>query len=254
LGNANLIRGIQGIGGLSPSPSPSPSPKPSALSPRILTPSSPSLFVFDLDGTLVDSRRDIADAANALLVSCGAAPIPEEQIGAMVGDGAATLVARAFKARGVDLPADALERYLACYDTLLLDHTRPYEGIPAVLEALGRRAKLAVLTNKPIAPTRRILEGLGLARYFSPEAILGGDGPFPRKPDPAALRHLIASAAVTPSTSVMVGDSIIDWRTARAAGTRACLAGYGFGFGSVSMQELTSDDRVVGTPSELLAL
>jgi phosphoglycolate phosphatase len=211
-----------------------------------------SLIVFDLDGTLVDSRRDIADAANALLVSCGAQPIPEQRIGRMVGDGAARLVARAFTASGVERPPDALERYLAFYDMRLLNHTRPYDGIPAVLDALGRRAALAVLTNKPIASTRRILDGLDLARYFPDDAVLGGDGPFPRKPDPAALRHLMASAHANAASTLMVGDSAIDWRTARAAPARACLARYGFGFESVPVGELGPDDRIIDSPGELL--
>jgi phosphoglycolate phosphatase len=212
------------------------------------------LFVFDLDGTLVDSRRDIADAANALLVSCGAAPIPEERIGGMVGDGAATLVARAFKASGVERPADALSRYLAFYDERLLNHTRPYDGIPSLLEALGARAALAVLTNKPIASTRRILDGLDLARHFPSDAVLGGDGPFARKPDPAALLHLAARAQASAEATVMVGDSAIDWRTARAAGTRVCLARYGFGFDSVPVHELALEERVIDAPIELLSL
>ena len=212
------------------------------------------LFVFDLDGTLVDSRRDIADAANALLVSCGAAPIPEERIGGMVGEGAATLVARAFTASGVERPADALSRYLAFYHERLLNHTRPYEGISAVLEALGSRASLAVLTNKPLASTRRILDGLDLARHFPSGAVLGGDGPFARKPDPAALLHLVDRARVTAGATVMVGDSAIDWRTARAAGTRVCLARYGFGFDSVPLHELAPGERVIAAPIELLSL
>jgi phosphoglycolate phosphatase len=212
------------------------------------------LFVFDLDGTLVDSRRDIADAANALLVSCGAAPIPEERIGGMVGEGAATLVARAFKASGVERPADALTRYLAFYDERLLNHTRPYEGIPAVLEALGARAALAVLTNKPMASTRRFLDGLDLARHFPFDAVLGGDGPFARKPDPAALLHLAARVKASAEATVMVGDSAIDWRTARAAGTRVCLARYGFGFDSVQLLELVPEDQVIDAPIELLSL
>jgi phosphoglycolate phosphatase len=208
--------------------------------------------VFDLDGTLVDSLRDITDSANALLISCGAAPIAEEEIGRMVGDGAASLIARAFKASGIVRPPDALERYLALYDERLLNHTRPYDGMPDVLEALGRRAALAVLTNKPIASTRRILDGLDLARHFPPAAVLGGDGPFPRKPDPAALIHLAASA--TTASTLMVGDSDVDWRTARAAGTRVCLARYGFGFSSVPLRELAPDALLITAPSELLAL
>jgi phosphoglycolate phosphatase len=212
------------------------------------------LFVFDLDGTLVDSRRDIADAANELLVSCGAAPMPEERIGGMVGDGAARLVMRAFRASGIEPPADALERYLAFYAARLLNHTRPYDGIPSVLDALGRRASLAVLTNKPLAATRQILDGLDLARYFSLDTILGGDGPFPRKPDPAALLHLVTSAGVGVESALMVGDSAIDWRTARAAGTRVCLARYGFGFDTIPQHELTPDERVIEDARELLGL
>jgi phosphoglycolate phosphatase len=212
------------------------------------------LFVFDLDGTLVDSRRDIADAANALLDSCGLAPLSEEHIAAMVGDGAATLVARAFKARGSKAPPDALERYLTLYDARLLNYTRPYDGVEDVLEALGRRAPLAVLTNKPIGSTRRLLDGVGLARYFSADAVLGGDGPFPRKPDPTALLHLAGDASAAPRSTLMVGDSAIDWHTARAAGTGVCLARYGFGFGSVPVDELTHEEQVIGSPNELLTL
>jgi phosphoglycolate phosphatase len=212
------------------------------------------LFVFDLDGTLVDSRRDIADAANVLLESCGAAPIPEARIGAMVGEGAAVLVARAFKASGVERPADALERYLAFYDERLLNHTQPYDGIPAVLDSLTRRGALAVLTNKPIASTRRILDGLDLARFFPPEAVLGGDGPFARKPSPAGLLHLAAAAGTSAATTLMVGDSAIDWRTARAASTGICLARYGFGFDTIPLHELTPDDYVIDTAEDLLYL
>ena len=212
------------------------------------------LIVFDLDGTLVDSRRDIADAANALLVSCGASPIPEEAIGRMVGDGAGTLVARAFKATGLDRPPDALERYLAFYDTRLLSHTRPYDGIPGVLDVLGRRAALAVLTNKPIASTRRILDGLDLARYFPESAVFGGDGPFPRKPEPAGLQHLASAAGVTTAETLLVGDSVIDWRTARRASTAICMARYGFGFEGFPVDDLRSGDRVIDAPGELLGM
>lgn len=212
------------------------------------------LIVFDLDGTLIDSRRDLADAANALLESCGAGPLSEEQIGRMVGDGAATLVARVFEASGLDPPADALERYLGLYDQRLLDHTRPYPGMADVLEVLGLRATLAVLTNKPLAATRRILAGLDLARHFADDAVVGGDGPFPRKPDPAGLLHLIAQARVSVESTLLVGDSIIDWRTARAALTPVCLARYGFGYAGFPRHELAPEDREIDAPAELLTL
>jgi phosphoglycolate phosphatase len=212
------------------------------------------LIVFDLDGTLVDSRRDLADAANALLESCGGGPLSEEQIGRMVGDGAATLVARVFEASGLERPADALERYLALYDQRLLNHTRPYPGMAHVLDVLGMRAALAVLTNKPLASTRRILAGLDLARHFADDAVVGGDGPFPRKPDPAGLCHLSARANVPAESTLLVGDSLIDWRTARAALTPVCLARYGFGYAGFPRQELDPTDRLIDTPAELLAL
>lgn len=212
------------------------------------------LIVFDLDGTLIDSRRDLADAINVLLDACGAEPLPEDRVGRMVGDGAPTLVARAFEASGVERPPDALQRFLAIYDTRLLNHTRPYAGIPEVLEALGFRAALAVLTNKPLASTRRILAALDLARYFPEDAVLGGDGPFPRKPDPAGLRHLAESAHVSGESTLMVGDSLIDWRTARAASTSVCLARYGFGFDGFPAASLGPNDLTIDAPAELLAL
>ena len=172
----------------------------------------------------------------------------------MVGEGAAMLIARAFEASGMAQPADALDRYLAFYDARLLRHTRPYDDIVTVLEALAQRATLAVLTNKPLAATRRILDGLDLARFFAADAVLGGDGPFARKPDPAALRHLIAQARVTAAATLMVGDSAIDWRTARAAATRVCLARYGFGFDGIPLHELAHDEAVIDHPRQLLAM
>ncbi len=212
------------------------------------------LFVFDLDGTLVDSLRDLADSASALLLECGARRLGEDEVAAMVGEGAATLVARAFAAVGVTAPPDALDRFLAIYDARLLANTRPYDGMPAALEAIAARASLAVLTNKPRAATIRILAGLQLERFFEDAAILGGDGPLPRKPDPAGLVHLCARAGVAPGEAVMVGDSAVDWRTARAAGTRSCLARYGFGFREFPVAELRGDETLIDRPRDLLGL
>ena len=199
------------------------------------------LCVFDLDGTLVDSLRDLADSANALLVECGAQPLDEAAVGGMVGDGAATLVARAFTAARVDQPADALERFLAIYETRLLDHTRAYLGIPETLDALRKQTALAVLTNKPRGATGRILAGLHLAGFF------------PRKPDPAGLAHLCARAGVSPDDTALVGDSAVDWQTARSAGTRIFLASYGFGFRQFPRAELRGDEQIISEPADLIA-
>ena len=213
-----------------------------------------SLIVFDLDGTLIDSRKDIADAANVVLTSTGAAPLADEAIGRMVGDGAAVLIARAFAASGSAPPADALARFLDAYGRGLLVHTRPYPDIPEVLETLAARVPLALLTNKPLAGTRVILEALGLDRFFPPDRVLGGDGPLPRKPAPDALLQLGLDTGAPPDRTLLVGDSIIDWQTARAAGSQICLVRYGFGFDSFPVDQLTACDRCVDHPRELLSL
>jgi phosphoglycolate phosphatase len=212
------------------------------------------LFVFDLDGTLIDSRQDIADAANAVLQSAGAPPLSDDAIGRMVGDGAATLVARAFAAADVAPPVDALARFLDAYGRRLLAHTRPYPGIPDVLDVLAARVPLALLTNKPLAATREILSALDLARFFPADRVLGGDGPLPRKPAADGLTHLASAAGIPLARTVLIGDSVIDWRTAHAAGTSACLVRYGFGFETFPVEQLTSDDRLLDAPADLLNL
>lgn len=210
-------------------------------------------MVFDLDGTLVDSRRDLAESANAVLVEFGCPTQPEDEIGRMVGDGAATLVARAFAAGGRDMPGAALARFLEIYNSRLLVFTRAYAGVPGLLDQLRRKAHLAVLTNKPLQPALEILEGLQLSQYFGGR-VIGGDGPFPRKPDPSGLRHLIHEAGVTPEQTLMVGDSVFDWRTAVAGGVRTCLVRYGFGFEGFDVGQLGLRDAVVETPEEILRI
>jgi phosphoglycolate phosphatase len=208
-----------------------------------------SLIVFDLDGTLIDSRRDLADAANALIVEYGGQPLPVEAIAGMVGEGAPLLVRRALKAAGreIDVKA-ALQRFLELYDERLLVHTRLYDGTREALEALAPRAALAILTNKPQHPTERILDGLGIAPFF--RWVVGGDTPHGRKPDPGGLNHIISMAGVRPGDTVMVGDSAIDLRTARAAGVRVGLVRYGFGFPSAAA-ELTGDELIADSPAQL---
>ncbi len=152
-------------------------------------------IVFDLDGTLVDSRRDLAESANALLAACGCATQPEAAIGRMVGDGAATLVARAFAAGGCPAAArcaGAVSRHLR---SAAAEVHASVPEIDDVLAALEPRLPLAVLTNKPLASTRRILDGLDLARFFPPDLVVGGDGPLPRKPDPAGLQSSATGSA-----------------------------------------------------------
>ncbi|HYT76046.1 MAG TPA: HAD-IA family hydrolase [Vicinamibacterales bacterium] len=210
------------------------------------------LIVFDLDGTLIDSQRDLADAANALIVERGGAPLAVDAIAGMVGEGAALLVGRALRARGLDgEDPTALPRFLELYDERLLAHTRLYAGVRETLGALHPRVPLAILTNKPQHATDRILEGLDVARFF--RWVLGGDTPSGRKPEPDGLRHLMSEASATAADTIMVGDSAIDLKTARAAGTRICLARYGFGFRGVDGL-LTGDEMLIDRPERLVDL
>lgn len=203
------------------------------------------LVVFDLDGTLVDSKRDLADSANEMLAGYGAAALSEEAITRMVGAGAAQLVARTLQAAHLDVPLDnALARFLESYDRRLTNHTRPYPGIPEVLTELDSEGvKMALLTNKPLEASERILDAFGLARFF--RLRIGGDGPWPRKPAPDGLRFLLKEESAEPLETVMVGDSPVDLATARNAGVRACLARYGFGFADIAPEMLQGDELIV---------
>ncbi len=214
----------------------------------------PCLIVFDLDGTLVDSRRDLADATNLTLESYGASPLPVDRVAAMVGEGARTLVERALAAAGLEAtPVDeALARFRSLYDARLLVHTRPYDGIVDVVRAAAAAGnRLGVLTNKPEAPSKRLIDAFGLSPFF--RWLIGGDSGFPRKPDPAGLRHLIAQAGVAPTSTLHVGDSDIDAATARAAGVRFCLARYGFGELRAPVV-LQAGEWAVRSPGEIGAL
>jgi len=187
------------------------------------------LVVFDLDGTLVDSHRDIADATNAVIADLGGTPLEMAVVTGFVGDGAAVLIRRAMSRAGIDVDLrDALRRFLVHYDARLLATTQPYPGMVDVLTTLRKTRRLAVLTNKPQQPSVRLLEGLGLMTFF--DDVIGGDTAHGRKPDPAGLRAIISNAGATPAQTLLVGDSPVDRATARNAGTGICLARYGFGY------------------------
>ena len=209
-----------------------------------------TLIAFDLDGTLIDSRRDLADAANALIAELGGEPLSEDAIGSMVGEGAALLVRRALRAARVLEPPDAVARFLALYDTRLLNHTRLYDGIIDAVHAARERALVIVFTNKPTRPSERILEGLGVRRLFAD--VIGGDNPYGRKPDPAALLALMDRDRVPPQHTLMVGDSAIDHETALRAGVRCCLCAFGYGFLDFPRDRLRGDEWVVESPAALV--
>jgi phosphoglycolate phosphatase len=209
------------------------------------------LLVFDLDGTLVDSSRDIAAAVNAALerVAPGTAPVSLDAVLSFVGEGARLLVERSLRHAGLGLPADdVLPVYLECYRERLLDTTRLYPGVEEALDALAGTT-LAVLTNKPGDMSRTILDGLGVASRF---ARVWGAGDVPsRKPDPAGLLALMAELGAAKGETWMVGDSATDVLAARAAGVR--VAGVAWGFHPAPLRS-ARPDRLVDDPRSLLPL
>ncbi|MEO6223103.1 MAG: HAD hydrolase-like protein [Vicinamibacterales bacterium] len=190
-----------------------------------------ALVVFDLDGTLIDSRQDLADSTNAVLTSLGAAALPSDQVVMMVGEGARVLVQRALTAAGLDAdgPAldDALGRFHAVYRSRLLATTKPYPGISEMLSDVAPLATLAMLTNKPLVPSKQLVAAFGWTSLFM--KVIGGDGDVPRKPEPLGLQRLMALAGAGPASTMLVGDSMVDVETARNAGVAICVVGYGFG-------------------------
>jgi phosphoglycolate phosphatase len=207
------------------------------------------LVVFDLDGTLVDSSRDLADATNALLAELGGSTLGLDVVVSMVGEGAAVLVRRALERSGLDPETpNALARFLELYDARLLNTTRPYAGMMEALTTLGATHRLAVLTNKPERPTIEILEGLEMRQLFGD--VTGGDSTHGRKPHPGGLLDLAARAGVTPAETILVGDSPVDLETTRRAGTRVCLTRYGFGY-RFTGTEFRGDEIFVDAAVEL---
>ncbi len=210
------------------------------------------LVAFDLDGTLVDSRRDLADSANQLIEEMGGAPLTEEAIGRMVGEGAGLLVRRALTAAGLPFSGAALPRFLEIYDRRMLNFTSPYAGVVEAVTIARAHARVVVLTNKPLAPSLRMLEAFGLRELFAD--VVGGDGPLGRKPEPAALAALIADAGASAATTLMVGDSAIDHETARRAGVQCCLVSFGFGFANLPPERLRGDEWIAADVPELVRL
>jgi phosphoglycolate phosphatase len=211
------------------------------------------LLVFDLDGTLVDSIHDLAEAASDLSEAWGGARFDDETVCRMVGEGAAVLVERVMARAGhTEPPPGALEQFLELYDQRMFDTTRAYPGVADTLRALADTHAMALLTNKPEDSARKVLAHCGLDRFFA--HLIFGDGEFGRKPDPAGLRWLMKRHRASAKRTILVGDSEVDLATARAGGVRICLARYGFGFIRVDPAALGRDDWYLDQPQDLLGL
>ena len=190
------------------------------------------VLIFDLDGTLIDSKLDLALSINGMLEFMRRQPLPHEEIFGMVGNGAPVLVRKALSSGTMpgEITDEDVERglayFLSYYRAHMLDNTITYPGVREALEMLERRP-MAVLTNKPVNFSRAILEGLGLSKYF--QFVYGGNSFERKKPDPMGVHTLLRDLKSTAEEAMMVGDSEVDVRTARNAGIWACGVTYGLG-------------------------
>jgi phosphoglycolate phosphatase len=212
--------------------------------------------IFDLDGTLIDSRLDLVHSVNAALRHIGRPELPDDVIASYVGDGAPILIQRALGCEATDqaLIRKGLEFFLAYYREHKLDHTTVYGGVREALAAIqqtsnGVPRRMAVLSNKPVNPSRAIVEALGLGSFFT--QIYGGNSFATKKPDPEGARRLLEENKVQPEQAAIVGDSHVDILTGQNAGIYTIGVTYGFAPHSL---EGASPDVLVDSPAELAEL
>ena len=186
------------------------------------------LLIFDLDGTLIDSKEDLCCAVNATRAHSGLPPLANETVYSYVGEGAPVLIRRTLGPGATDEQAqDALAFFLAYYNDHMIDHTVLYPGVRETLDRLLEAGvKMAVLTNKPVRMSRAIVEALGMGAHF--RRVYGGNSFDQKKPHPVGIETLLAECASTRERTMMVGDSSVDIRTARNAQVKACGVTYGF--------------------------
>ena len=208
------------------------------------------VLIFDLDGTLIDSKRDLALSVNAMLEHMGRRPLEHEQIFGFVGNGAPMLVRRALGEGVTDQEADrGLAHFLAYYRAHMLDHTVAYPGVREGLALLAQYS-MAILTNKPVNFSKGILDGLGLSHYFA--FVYGGNSFEKKKPHPMGVEKILSGLSAQPREAMMIGDSEVDVKTARNAGIWS--AGVKYGIGSDRLGEFPPDillDSLTELPARL---
>lgn len=212
------------------------------------------LLIFDLDGTLVDSRLDLIQSVNAMLQHFRRPELPGDAIASYIGDGAPMLVRRALGDPDDErIVEKALEYFLAYYRVHKLDHTHAYPGVKEALETLGNlngsERRMAVLSNKPVNPSRAIVDALGLGEFFI--RVYGGNSFHTKKPDPAGVYKLLEETGVRSDEAIMIGDSAIDVITGRNADLWTCGVTYGF---SPRTLDDAPPDVLLDTPADLVHL
>ena len=201
-------------------------------------------YLFDLDGTLVDSLQDLTTAINELRADLGLAPLIPATVRGYVGDGATMLVKRALPTG--TFSGELLQDFLDRYRRHLLDHTHPYTGIPAFLDSL-QGAPMAVVTNKPLDMAEEVLRGLGLRHHFG--TVIGGDSCAEKKPHPAPVRQALENLDSEAGSAVMIGDHRTDLIAGQRAGTKTCFCTWGFG-----ITDGNPFDFIARTPADLARL
>jgi phosphoglycolate phosphatase len=189
--------------------------------------SSVRALIFDLDGTIIDSKRDLIHSVNAMLREMGREELHEDTISGYIGHGAPQLIGRALgDSATAEERENALRFFLGYYEDHKMDSTCAYPGVPEALAQLAA-FPMAILTNKPVRISRRILDALGLAKYF--RAVYGGNSFETKKPDPLGAHTILREFGAAPPEAILIGDSEVDVQTARNAGTLAAAVNYGFG-------------------------
>jgi phosphoglycolate phosphatase len=216
------------------------------------------LLIFDLDGTLIDSRQDLANSINAMLIHFGKKELPHEVIASYIGDGAPMLVRRSLgDPDDENFVQDAMLYFLSWYREHKLDTTYVYEGVKEALNAIQKSRngasaqgtpslKMAVLSNKPVGPSRAIVEALGLGQYFF--QVYGGNSFHTKKPDPTGVQALLEEAGAAAEETVIIGDSDIDVLTARNSGIYS--VGVTYGLAPHTLQD-APPDVLIDHPREL---